>query len=128
MPRDLEAITAGPRIGEVIMSVTLTEAAAAEIKKIIDEQNKPELKYVRVGIVGGGCSGYQYSFNFTDKFDEVEDFKSDQHGVGVVVDKASELYLDGTTIDFKSDLDKRGFTFDNPNAVTSCGCGSSFSA
>ncbi|HAD59532.1 MAG TPA: iron-sulfur cluster assembly accessory protein [Planctomycetaceae bacterium] len=110
------------------MSVTLTEAAAAEIKKIIDEQNKPELKYVRVGIVGGGCSGYQYSFNFTDKFDEVEDFKSDQHGVGVVVDKASELYLDGTTIDFKSDLDKRGFTFDNPNAVTSCGCGSSFSA
>lgn len=116
------------------MSVTLTEAAAAEIKKIIDEQQNAhsdegqKMKYVRVAIKAGGCSGYEYDFKFTDKFDSAADFKSDQHGVGLVIDKASELYLDGTTIDFKSDLDKRGFTFDNPNAVNSCGCGSSFSA
>lgn len=110
------------------MSITLTEAAATEIRRVIDEQNRPELKYVRVGVVGGGCSGFQYSFNFTNEYDEAADMLSEQHGVGVVVDKKSDLFLDGTTIDFYTGLDKRGFTFDNPNAVKSCGCGSSFSA
>ena len=70
----------------------------------------------------------QYDFNFTDKFDSKVDIMQEQHGVGVVVDKKSDLFLDGTTVDFYSGLDKRGFMFDNPNAVKSCGCGSSFSA
>ena len=110
------------------MSIILTEAAAIEVNRIIEEQNLEELKYVRIGVVGGGCSGFQYDFNFTDKFDSKVDIMQEQHGVGVVVDKKSDLFLDGTTVDFYSGLDKRGFTFDNPNAVKSCGCGSSFSA
>jgi iron-sulfur cluster assembly accessory protein len=110
------------------MSIILTEAAAIEVNRIIEEQNLEELKYVRIGVVGGGCSGFQYDFNFTDKFDSKVDTMQEQHGVGVVVDKKSDLFLDGTTVDFYSGLDKRGFMFDNPNAVKSCGCGSSFSA
>ena len=66
------------------MGITLTEAAATEIRRVIDEQNRPELKYVRVGVVGGGCSGFQYSFNFTNEFDETADMMSEHHGVGVV--------------------------------------------
>ena len=110
------------------MAVTLTEAAAGEIKRVLEEQNRDELKYVRVGVVGGGCSGFQYAFNFTDQFASQADVMQEQHGVGVVVDKKSDLFLDGTTIDFYAGLDRRGFQFDNPNAVKSCGCGSSFSA
>lgn len=110
------------------MSISLTEAAANEIRRVMDEQDRPELKYVRVGVVGGGCSGFQYSFDFTNAWDQAKDLFTEQHGVGVVVDKKSDLFLDGTTIDFYSGLDKRGFTFNNPNARNSCGCGSSFSA
>jgi iron-sulfur cluster assembly protein len=110
------------------MTVELTKVAALEIQRIIEDQNHEELKYVRVGVVGGGCSGFQYAFDFTDKYDTKTDVFGEQHGVGVVVDKKSDLFLDGTTIDFYSGLDKRGFVFDNPNAVKSCGCGSSFSA
>ena len=82
------------------MSVTLTENAASEIKRVMQEQNRPELKYVRVGVVGGGCSGFQYAFDFTNSYDETTDLISEHHGVGVVVDKKSDLFLDGTTIDF----------------------------
>ena len=110
------------------MAVLVTEAAANEIKRVMQEQNRPELKYVRVGVVGGGCSGFQYAFDFTNTYDESAELVFENHGVGVVVDKKSDLFLDGTTIDFYSGLDKRGFTFNNPNAVKSCGCGSSFSA
>jgi iron-sulfur cluster assembly protein len=115
-------------IWRIAMSVILTEKAANEIKRVISEQNRPELKYVRVGVVGGGCSGFQYSFDFTSSYDASNDFMEEHHGVGVVVDKKSDLYLDGTEIDFYTDLSRRGFTFKNPNAVKSCGCGSSFSA
>ncbi len=62
------------------------------------------------------------------QFDEKADSKTDQHGITIVVDKKSALYLDGTTVDFYDGLEKRGFTFDNPNAVKTCGCGSSFQA
>jgi iron-sulfur cluster assembly protein len=110
------------------MTVQLTEAAAIEIQRIIEDQKNEDLKYVRVGVVGGGCSGFQYAFDFTDKYDDKADVFREQHGVGVVVDKKSDLFLDGTTVDFYSGLDKRGFQFDNPNAAKSCGCGSSFSA
>ncbi len=101
------------------MSVVLSENAANEIKRVISEQNRPELKYVRIGVVGGGCSGFQYSFDFTNSYDAENDLFEEHHGVGVVVDKKSDLYLDGTEVDFYTDLSRRGFTFNNPNAVKS---------
>ncbi|MGD9647193.1 MAG: HesB/IscA family protein [Pirellulales bacterium] len=110
------------------MSVTLTEKAAHEIKRIIDDQKLEEGTVLRVGVTGGGCSGFSYSLGFDTKFDDKADSKSVQHGITVVVDKKSDLYLDGTKLDFYDGLEKRGFTFENPNAVKSCGCGSSFSA
>ncbi|MCA9101539.1 MAG: iron-sulfur cluster assembly accessory protein [Pirellulales bacterium] len=110
------------------MSITLTETAAKEIKRILDEQKFEEGTVLRVGVAGGGCSGFQYSLGFANDFNPAADAKTEQHGVTVVVDKKSDLYLDGTSVDFYEGLDKRGFTFNNPNAVKSCGCGSSFSA
>lgn len=110
------------------MAITLTEKAASEVKRIIAEQKLEEGTLLRVGVVGGGCSGFQYSLHFDKNYDAKVDAKTDQHGVTVVVDKKSDLYLDGTTVDFYDGLEKRGFTFENPNAVKSCGCGSSFQA
>lgn len=110
------------------MAVVLTEKAASEVKRIIQDQKLGEETLLRVGVAGGGCSGFQYSLGFDTSFDEKADSKFHFHGVDVVVDKKSALYLDGTTVDFYDGLEKRGFTFDNPNAVKSCGCGSSFSA
>jgi iron-sulfur cluster assembly protein len=110
------------------MAVALTEKAANEVKKIMQEQKFEEGMVLRVGVAGGGCSGFQYSLGFDKGWDEKTDSKYDFHGVTVVVDKKSALYLDGTTVDFYDGLEKRGFTFDNPNAVKSCGCGSSFQA
>lgn len=110
------------------MSVTITETAAKEIQRVISEQSMPENTVLRIGVAGGGCSGFQYALGFDDKTDSAKDKVVEQHGIQVAVDKKSELYLDGTTIDFYEGLEKRGFTFENPNAVKSCGCGSSFSA
>lgn len=107
--------------------VTLTERAAAEIKRVLSEQNFPEETCVRIGVAGGGCSGFQYSFGFDDKVDLEKDLVSDQHGVKVAVQKNHDLHLDGTVVDFYEDLQRRGFKFDNPNVSRSCGCGSSFS-
>jgi len=109
------------------MSVILSEKAANEVKKIITEQKLDPATVLRVGVAGGGCSGFSYSLGFDANVDAANDMKFDCHGVTVVVDKKSELFLDGTTVDFYDGLEKRGFTFDNPNAVKSCGCGSSFS-
>lgn len=110
------------------MSITLTEKAASEIKRVISEQKMPETTILRIGVAGGGCSGFQYSLGFDSSSDPSKDHCAEQHGVKVAVDKKSDLYLDGTTIDFHEAIDRRGFTFNNPNAVKSCGCGSSFQA
>jgi len=110
------------------MSVKVTEKAVGEIKRVITEQNMGETTGLRIGVAGGGCSGFQYALGFDEKVDQVNDLVTEQHGIRVIVDKKSDLFLDGTTIDFYEGLEKRGFTFDNPNAVKSCGCGSSFSA
>ncbi len=109
------------------MPISLTEKAVKEIHRIMSEDDtmNEDVK-VRVGVAGGGCSGFQYSFNLDSNFDETRDNLYTQHGLGVVVDKKSALYLDGTTVDFHDGLDQRGFKFDNPNAKKSCGCGSSF--
>ena len=107
------------------MSVTLSEKAAAEVKRIFQEQSLGEETVLRVGVQGGGCSGFAYSLNFdsaTSERDRIADF----HGVKLAVDKKFDPYLDGTIIDFYDGLEKRGFVFNNPNVVKSCGCGSSF--
>ena len=112
------------------MAVTLTEQAAEAVKKFQDAQKVDGTKVLRIGLVAGGCSGFSYSLGFddTDKVDENADTQYEQHGVKFVVSKKSELYLDGTTVDYLNGLEKQGFTFDNPNVVKSCGCGSSFQA
>ena len=112
------------------MAVNLTEAAATEVLRARGEAGYADSMVLRVGVAGGGCSGFQYSLGFdeAESLDDATFHVSDQHGVKVAVDKKSALYLDGTTIDYYSGLDKRGFVFENPNAVKSCGCGSSFSA
>ena len=108
------------------MSITLTEKAATEVKKIIVEQKLEDDIVLRVGVAGGGCSGFSYSLGFDKAYDEEADSKFECHGIPVVVDKKSALYLDGTTVDYYDGIEKRGFTFENPNATKSCGCGSSF--
>jgi iron-sulfur cluster assembly protein len=105
------------------MTIKLTEVAAEEIKK-----SKEDNSYLRVAVKGGGCSGFEYKLTFDLEYDEGKDTLSNQHGVDVIVDRKSSLYLDGTVLDYYSDISKRGFTFENPNAVKSCGCGSSFQA
>jgi len=107
------------------MGVTLSEKAAVEVKKIFTEQNLPEETVLRVGVQGGGCSGFSYSLNFDSATTE-RDRIIDVHGVKLAVDKKFDPYLDGTVVDFYDGLEKRGFVFNNPNVVKSCGCGSSF--
>jgi iron-sulfur cluster assembly protein len=110
------------------MSVTVTEKAVGEIRRVVSEGKYPEATMLRVGIAAGGCSGFSYKLDLVTETDPAKDQISDQHGMKVVVDKKSALYLDGATVDFYEGLEKRGFTFENPNVVKSCGCGSSFSA
>lgn len=110
------------------MSVTLTPTAAKEVQKVITDQSFPDGTLLRIGVAGGGCSGFEYKLGFDQAVDEEKDLVTDQHGVKVAIDKKSALFLDGTEIDFHESIEKRGFTFNNPNAKNSCGCGSSFSA
>jgi len=110
------------------MAITLTERAAAEVKRVKDEQKLDTEQFLRIGIAAGGCSGFNYSLHFDSEFDEKADSKYDCHGVDVVVDKKSALYLDGTTVDFQESIERRGFAFDNPNVMKTCGCGGSFQA
>ena len=107
------------------MGVSLSEKAAAEVKKIFSEQNLPEETVLRVGVQGGGCSGFSYSLNFDNATSE-RDRIIELHGIKLAVDKKFDPYLDGTVVDFYDGLEKRGFVFNNPNVVKSCGCGSSF--
>jgi iron-sulfur cluster assembly protein len=110
------------------MAVTLTERAAGEVRRVKEQQNFEPETFLRIGVTGGGCSGFSYSLGFDKSYDEKNDSKYNFFGTDVVVDKKSLLYLDGTTVDFYEGIERRGFTFENPNAVKSCGCGSSFQA
>ncbi|MGE3108145.1 MAG: iron-sulfur cluster insertion protein ErpA [Phycisphaerales bacterium] len=107
--------------------ILLSETAAREIKTIIEREELDIAKIrLRVGVKGGGCSGFSYLLDLTEtQKDHDEAFV--QHGITIVCDPKSLLYLNGTTIDFRDELSGRGFVFQNPNATTSCGCGSSFS-
>ncbi len=107
-------------------SVLLTETAAREIKTIIDQQELDDEKVcLRVGVKGGGCSGFSYVLDLTEVMKDTDE-EIEQHGVRIICDPKSLLYLGGTTIDFKDEIMGRGFVFQNPNANTTCGCGSSF--
>jgi len=113
------------------MPITLTEKAAGEVKRIISEQQHnggaPEKIYLRMRVVGGGCSGFQHKLDLDPQINDKLDEVSEQHGVPVVIDKRSLMYLNDVTVDFHDDLNRRGFSINNPNAKTTCGCGSSFS-
>ncbi|HLP86147.1 MAG TPA: iron-sulfur cluster insertion protein ErpA [Phycisphaerales bacterium] len=123
------ATTTLPQAGDNTgtQGVILTETAAREIKTIIQQQELDADKVcLRVGVKGGGCSGFSYILDLTEtKKDTDEQFE--QHGVRIIVDPKSLLYLGGVTVDFKDEIMGRGFVFHNPNATASCGCGSSFS-
>lgn len=109
------------------MPVTITETAAREIKTIIKQQELDEGKVrLRVGVKGGGCSGFSYLLDLTENQKETDE-EFDMHGIKVICDPKSLLYLNGVTVDFKDEIMGRGFVFNNPNATSSCGCGSSFS-
>ena len=117
--------------GDDTMSVSLTEKAASEVRKIIDkmveEQGVPEggELVLRVGVQGGGCSGFSYSLGFDTQIND-SDRVIETHGVRLAVEKKFDPYLDGTVVDYYDGLEKRGFVFNNPNVVKTCGCGSSF--
>ena len=108
--------------------ISLTIAAASEIKKIITDQGLPEHTRLRVGVKGAGCSGFSYVLDLTEEPPTENDDEIESNGVKMVIDQKSLLYLSGVEIDFKDELIGRGFTFRNPNATSTCGCGSSFSA
>lgn len=109
-------------------SVIITELAANEIRGIIAKQElDPEKVRLRVGVKGGGCSGFSYLLDLTETQKDSDEM-FEQHGIKVIVDPKSMLYLSGVTVDFKDEIMGRGFVFNNPNATSSCGCGSSFSA
>lgn len=106
--------------------IGITERAAKEIKRILTDQNLPNGTGLRVGVKGGGCSGFSYTLGFDDHVGEVDQV-TDVDGVRVICDPKSFLYLSGTEIDFEDNLMGRGFKFGNPNASKTCGCGESFS-
>jgi iron-sulfur cluster assembly protein len=108
--------------------VILSETAAREIKSIIQQQELDADKVrLRVGVKGGGCPGFSYVLDLTESQKETDEL-FEQHGVKIIVDPKSLLYLNGVTVDFRDEIMGRGFVFNNPNATSSCGCGSSFSA
>lgn len=106
--------------------ITITDSALKQLKRIMGEQNVPEEYGLRIGVKGGGCSGFSYILGFDvlkekDQVFEIQGFK-------VFMEKSHSMYLLGMEIDWLEGLNNRGFTFNNPNADESCGCGSSFSA
>jgi iron-sulfur cluster assembly protein len=104
--------------------VILTEAASLHIKEMM-KHNEEEGAFLRVSVKGGGCSGLSYGMGFDHDIND-DDIQLEQHGIAVLVDKESALILNGTQIDFKESMMGGGFTIENPNAIASCGCGSSF--
>jgi len=104
--------------------VKLTESAVAEVKRLMNEPGFDAGQYLRVGVKGGGCSGLSYVLGFDNK--ENDDELYEIEGVPVIMKKAHGIYLMGMEINFEHGLNARGFTFTNPNASSTCGCGTSF--
>ncbi len=106
--------------------IQVTEAAAAQIKRLLEQEGKVESHALRMKVVGGGCSGLQYQLAFDDQMRD-SDTEVVESGVRVVVDEKSALYLVGTSLDFVDTLMESGFKINNPSANNTCGCGQSFS-
>jgi iron-sulfur cluster insertion protein len=113
-------------VAEMPAPLVFTDAAAAKVQDLIAEEGNPELK-LRVFVQGGGCSGFQYGFTF-DEITNEDDTIMRKNGVALLIDAMSYQYLVGAEIDYKDDLDGAQFVIKNPNAQSTCGCGSSFSA
>lgn len=105
--------------------IHISEDAANQIKRIQQDEKRPEELFLRVKVVGGGCSGMSYKLDFDTQI-KPEDKVFENHGVKVVTDSKSYLHLIGTQLDYSGGLNGKGFTFSNPNAKKSCGCGNSF--
>ncbi len=104
--------------------VTLTPGAVTELKRLIDEPNFDKNQCLRIGVKGGGCSGMTYVLGFDQKQQGDDSFEIE--GIQCVMTRSHEIYLTGMEIDFQGGLNSRGFTFSNPNASKTCGCGTSF--
>jgi iron-sulfur cluster assembly accessory protein len=104
--------------------VKLTDAAIVAIKKLISENTDAEKNNLRIGVKGGGCSGMTYLMEFDTIADDDTMYEID--GVSIIMKNAHSLYLSGITIEYDNGLNNRGFTFNNPNASSTCGCGTSF--
>jgi iron-sulfur cluster assembly protein len=106
--------------------ITVTESARDHALKLIQEENKPAGTFIRVGVEGGGCSGLSYKLEF-DNVPREGDQVFEDKGIKIVCDRKSFLYLVGTQLEFSGGINGKGFTFNNPNASRTCGCGESFS-
>ncbi len=106
--------------------ILFTDNAAGKVRQLIDEEGNPELK-LRVFVTGGGCSGFQYGFTFEDEVQQ-DDTAMEKNGVTLLVDPMSYQYLIGAEIDYQESVEGAQFVIKNPNATSTCGCGSSFSA
>jgi iron-sulfur cluster insertion protein len=114
-----------PAVDEMPAPLIFTDSAAAKVKDLVDEEGNPDLK-LRVFVQGGGCSGFQYGFTF-DEVANDDDTTMTKNGVSLLIDAMSYQYLVGAEIDYKDDLEGAQFVIKNPNATSTCGCGSSFS-
>jgi len=106
--------------------ITITDSAVAKIKEILSEETDPNLK-VRMFVQGGGCSGFQYGFTLDDQGAQDDDFVIEKDGIEILVDAMSSQYVQGAEVDWQESVQGAQFAIRNPNAQTTCGCGSSFS-
>lgn len=113
-------------VAEVAVPLVFTDSAANKVKELIEEEGNPSLK-LRVFVTGGGCSGFQYGFTFDEEVAE-DDTTMEKNGVTLLIDPMSYQYLVGAEIDYSEGLEGSQFVIRNPNANSTCGCGSSFSA
>ena len=108
------------------VTLTLTDRAGEEIRKFMAEEKVPvETAGLRIGVLPGGCSGFKYSLSLEEHAQD-DDFVIESAGIRLFVDEFSSQYLNGVTVDYRSNFQESGFAFDNPNATGGCGCGSSF--
>ncbi|MGH3546394.1 MAG: HesB/IscA family protein [Mycobacteriales bacterium] len=119
-----DAVTTEESSAPTASGVKLSEAAAVKAKTLLDQEGRDDLR-LRIAVQPGGCSGLRYQLYFDERSLD-DDAVTDFSGVGVVVDRMSQPYLAGATIDFVDTISKQGFTIDNPNAGGSCACGDSF--
>lgn len=106
--------------------ISITPSAIKELNKLLEAEQSNDRKIIRIGVDGGGCAGFTYILKFDSTITEADTIYEIEQ-LKIVINKAHEIYLQGTEIDFKSGLDNRGFIYNNPNANNTCGCGTSFS-